>query len=308
VEVILDGWGSLLAGRRVAAVLTEAGARVRIYNRFRTLFLGRLRRDHRKILLVDDRTAFIGGINIGEEYAASAHRPGWTDLAVEIHGEPTRRLAARLRGEPWPERSEGSAKIFLSGLGGGGKLQKRYLKAIRVASSHLILAHGYFLPSQRLLHDLKKAARRGVRVQLLLAGVSDVPFAHAATMRLYRTLLAAGLEIYEWDRSVLHAKAALVDDRRFLVGSFNLDPLSLSDLEALLELDSPSAVSQGRAWMEAKLALAKRVRPEDVARSPLNRWLFDVLGLLAARLAEAFGRVMGRVDPRSRRRRQPPPP
>lgn len=117
VDVILDGWGSLMSGRRVAALLRQAGANARIYNRFRTLFLGRFRRDHRKILLVDDRTAFIGGINIGEAYADNPHRPGWTDLAVELHGEPVRRLAARLRGEPNVPRTEGSARIYLSGLG-----------------------------------------------------------------------------------------------------------------------------------------------------------------------------------------------
>jgi cardiolipin synthase len=296
VNVILDGWGSLLTGRRVAALLSEAGCKVTIYNRFSTLLLGRLRRDHRKLLMVDERVAFIGGINIGDDYATEGERLGWADLAVELHGPSVPRLAARLRGEPWPPAPQGGLRVHLSGLGGGGKLRKRYLKAFGAATRRILLAHAYFLPNHRLLRSLTAAARRGVKVQLLLAGRSDVAFAHAATMRLYRYLLQGGVEIFEWDRSVLHAKASVVDGDRFLVGSFNLDPLSLADLEALVEIRDPAAVSQGEQWISSRLAQARQVTLGDCHRSALQRLVLDVFGLWAARIAEWVGRILSRGE------------
>jgi cardiolipin synthase len=138
----------------------------------------------------------------------------------------------------------------------------------------------------------------------LLAGQSDVPFAHAATMRLYRKFLTAGVEVYEWNRSVLHAKAAAVDGRIFLVGSFNLDPLSLANLEALVEVRELGAVMEGEQWIESKIAQARRVNAAFYARSWIKRWLTDVIGLWAARGAEWIGRLLSEGGrPRRTRRR-----
>jgi cardiolipin synthase len=114
VRVILDGWGSLLSGRSVKARLNAAGCECKIYNRFLALFTFRLRRDHRKILLVDDAVAFLGGINIGDEYAGDETHQGWADLALRIEGPAAARLGMRLRKEkiaPW----SGGAHIYLSG-------------------------------------------------------------------------------------------------------------------------------------------------------------------------------------------------
>src|SRR5262249_17843053 len=140
-------------------------------------------------------------------------------------------------------------RIYLSSESGGRKLRKRYLKAFAAARARLLVAHAYFVPDRGLVRALRRAAKRGVDVRLLLAGRSDVPFARAATMSLYRRLLSAGVHIYEWSRSVLHAKAATVDGQRFLVGSFNLDPLSLSNLEALVEITDASVVPSADAWI-----------------------------------------------------------
>src|SRR5262249_52918236 len=158
-------------------------------------------------------------INIGDEYAGDERRHGWADLALEIRGPAAQRLARKLRKEPigpYP----GGVKFYLSSESGGRKLRKRYLKAFAAARTRLLVAHAYFLPDAGLIRALRGAAHRGVDVKLLLAGNSDVPFAHAATMSLYRRLLTAGVEIYEWTRSILHVKATTIDRRRFLVGSF----------------------------------------------------------------------------------------
>ena len=289
VRVIVDGWGSLLGGRIVRARLRAAGCDVTIYNRFLKLLVFRLRRDHRKILLVDDEIAFLGGINIGDEYAATDARAGWADLALRIQGPACERLGKRLRHEPVAPWT-GAVHIYLSGESGSRRLRKRYLKAFARAQRQIRVAHAYFLPDAGLIRALRTAARRGVEVTLLLAGRSDVPFARAATLSLYRRLLEAKVRIFEWRTSVLHAKAATVDGRQFLVGSFNLDPLSLANMETLVEVDDALVTSRADAWISEHLAVASQV--DAIHRSWRQRLLTDPLQSAAARLAQLLGRLL----------------
>jgi cardiolipin synthase len=166
------------------------------------------------------------------------------------------------------------------------------LKAFATAQRLILVAHAYFIPDAGVIRALRRAARRGVRVKLLLAGRSDVPFARAATMSLYRRLLAAGVEIHEWTSSVLHAKATTIDERRFLVGSFNLDPLSLSNLETLVEVADAPVVARAQSWIESHLTTARRVTLDECARSLWHRWFADGMGLVVARFAQWFGRLL----------------
>jgi cardiolipin synthase len=291
LRLILDGWGSAADGRALVSRLRARGAEATLYNRLLALFGGHFRRNHRKILLVDDEVAILGGINIGDEYSGSASEPGWADVALEIHGPACARLGKKLRRE---KQAAGDANapvhIFLSG-GGGRRLEKRYHRAFRASAKQLLVAHAYFLPSPSLLTAMFRAARRGARVQLLLAGRSDVPFARAATRTLYRSLIKAGIEVYEWTESVLHAKIAVVDDQRLLVGSFNLDPFSRSNLETLVEVDDAQAAAAGGAWVREHLARARRVTAAD-CETTIQRFVIDGMGLFAAWLAQALGRLM----------------
>jgi cardiolipin synthase len=228
VQVQIDGWGSARGGRAVARALEAAGCQVRIYNRLLALLIGRFGRNHRKLLLVDDQVAFLGGINIGDENVNASARPGWADLCLEIHGPQCARLGQMIRREPlrW---IHSALRLSVCGLGGGWRLRRRYLQAFAHARQRIHIAHGYFLPDRGIVRVITSAARRGVEVRLLLAGQSDIPFARAATRRLYRRLLAAGVHIHEWNGSVLHAKVATVDGACLLLGSFNLDPFSLAN-------------------------------------------------------------------------------
>jgi cardiolipin synthase len=110
---------------------------------------------------------------------------------------------------------------------------------------------------------------------------------------LYRRLLRAGCEVYEWTASVLHAKLAVVDERRLLVGSFNLDPFSRSNLETLVQVDDASAAGAGATWVTSRLALARRVTPAE-CEAPVRRWLWDAFGLIAAQVAQYLGALMRR--------------
>jgi len=297
VQIHIDGWGSAWGGRAVAAALRNAGCAVRIHNRLLTFFIGRFGRNHRKILLVDDEVAFLGGINIGDENLGEGKRLGWADLALEIRGPQCLRLGQMIRREP-RRPVDSSLSIHLCGLGGGWRLRRRYIEAFASARQRIHIAHGYFLPDPGVVRAIAAAARRGVQVRLLLAGRSDVPFARPASRSLYRRLLAAGVAIHEWSDSVLHAKVATVDGRRLLVGSFNLDPFSLANLEALVEVGDPRVIEQGEAWIQDRFARARQMTYVD-ANSWLRRWLLDPLGRIVARLADAISRV---VVNRKRRR------
>ena len=290
VQVQIDGWGSSRGGLVVADALEAAGCAVRIYNRMLALLIGRFGRNHRKILLIDDEVAFLGGINIGDENLDAGVRLAWADLALEIRGPQCAHLGQMIRGEP--DRSVDSAlRLYLSGLGGGWRLRRRYLKAFAMARQRIHVAHGYFLPDHGIVHAITDAAQRGVEVHLLLAGRSDVPLARAATRSLYRRLLAAGVVIHEWNGSVLHAKVATVDGRRLLVGSFNLDPLSLANLETLVEVTDSHLVAQAEAWIQDHFARSRSMTSVE-ASTWLHRWLFDPLGRFAARLVDMAGVVI----------------
>ena len=297
VQVLIDGWGSARGGRAVAAALHEAGCAVRIYNRLLALLVGRFGRNHRKVLLVDDEVAFLGGINIGDENVGDDVRLGWADLALEIRGPPCARLGRMIRREPRPP-IERSLRIHLCGIGGGWRLRRRYLRAFASARQRIHVAHGYFLPDRGVVRAIIAAAHRGVQVRLLLAGRSDVPFARAATTSLHRRFLAAGVYIHEWSGSVLHAKVATIDGRCLLVGSFNLDPFSLANQEALVEVADTQVVKRAEAWIQDHFARSRSITSVD-ASSRLRRWLLDPFGRLVARLAGTISRVIA-----SRRRRQ----
>ncbi|HET9597404.1 MAG TPA: phospholipase D-like domain-containing protein [Anaeromyxobacteraceae bacterium] len=294
VAVVIDGWGSAADGREVAALLRDAGCEVAVYNPLAALLAGRFRRNHRKILLVDDAVAFLGGINVGDAYGRPGEPGGarWLDLALEIRGPVAVWLAERLahRRAPAPP---GPLRVHLSGLGGGRALRRRYLKALGAARAEVRIAHAYFLPDRRLVRSITAAARRGVAVTLLLPGVSDVPFARAATRRLYRQLLRAGVRIHEWQETVLHAKVAVADRRRLLLGSFNLDPFSLANLETLVEVNDPALAGEAAAWMDRIVAGARPVSEREVAAQPrVARWLLDAVGLAVLRVAYRIARLL----------------
>jgi cardiolipin synthase len=122
--------------------------------------------------------------------------------------------------------------------------------------------------------------------------------AHLATQSLHRRLLAAGVRIHEWSQSVLHAKVATVDGALLLIGSFNLDPFSLANLEVLVEVADTRVVAEAERWIETHFARSPTISLAQ-PNSSMQGWLLDRLGFLVVRLAEAAGRLLG-VQARSR--------
>jgi cardiolipin synthase len=290
VQVEIDGFGSSRHGNTVAAALNAAGCAARIHNRLLSALVGRFGRNHRKLLLVDDEVAFLGGMNIGDENLDEGTRIGWADLALEIRGPQCAHLGRMIRRERRVP-IDSAVRIYLTGLGGGWRLRRRYLRAFANATERIHVAHGYFLPDRGVVRAITAAARRGVQVRLLLAGQSDVPFARAASRSLYRQLLAAGVHIHEWNGSVLHAKVAAIDGHLLLAGSFNLDPFSLANLETLVEIDDPQLIADGEAWIQDRFALSQPMT-EIEASSWLHTWLLDPTGRIVARMADMTSRMI----------------
>jgi cardiolipin synthase A/B len=281
VRVIVDGWGSNQSAQ-TAKELRAAGCDAKIYNPLLAGFFGRLRRDHRKLLLVDDEVVFLGGINVSDEFVGPK---GWADLALEIRGPVCASLGRRLRGEPRLPVPPGM-RILLSSDRGARTLRRRYLKAIGSARERVTLVHSYFMPDRRLLRSIRSAARRGVAVTLLVPQRSDVPLARAMSRTYYRGLLKAGVQIYEWKQSVLHAKAVAVDGQLALIGSFNFDPFSLLNLEVLAEVHGHEVAGELEAWVAERLPQSEPVAlriPGVIERGRLwvGHWLLDLLWRLA---------------------------
>ena len=291
VRVVIDAWGTGHVAPGIVATLRLAGCDASVYNPlWRGLFYRQRRRNHRKLLVVDERVAFIGGINLVDHFVGDK---AWVDVAVEIHGPSCAELAERLRHERHREHdNHDGVHVLLSDVGGGQRLRRRYLKAFGAAHQRIILAHSYFVPDRGFLRSITAAARRGVRVTLLVPGTSDVPLARATTALVYARLLRAGVEIWELDGAILHAKVGVFDETRLLVGSFNLDPYSLADLEVLVDAREPAVAATATRWIESQLAHAHRITGPLPPGSKLRRLLERLKGELGLWLARAIGRLL----------------
>ena len=255
VELTVDGYGSHDLPAPFVDALTAAGVRVHVFDPRRRLFGFRVnifRRMHRKLVVVDGRRAFVGGLNFSHDHLRDHGPQAKQDYAVEIEGPlvgDIRALAERAVAPPsrwWWRRGAvaaianrppaGRATALLAARDNEHRrdeIEAHYRAAIRGARRQVIIANAYFFPGYRLLRELRDAARRGVDVRLVLQGRPDMPWVRWVALALYDYLLRGGVRIYEFCERPLHAKVATVDNEWATVGSSNLDPLSLSlNLEA----------------------------------------------------------------------------
>ncbi len=276
VEVLVDAFGSASLPANYWDELRAAGGSVRVFNpiSWRLFSL----RNHRKLVLVDDAVAFVGGFNIGDEYDGDGVTRGWRDLGLELHSPLViRPLAAGFDGLFQAARRPGRlltrlrrlfarryrrarvGPVFLVGPGlGRNRFRAELLRRLRRARQVQIVA-SYFLPSFRLRRALRQVARRGGRVELLLAGRTDVPLVQQAARAGYGALLRAGVRIWEYEPQVLHAKLAIVDHAVF-VGSANLDNRSAGiNYEVMVRCNDPALATSGRAHFAADVARSREV-------------------------------------------------
>ncbi len=243
VFIMLDGFGSHSLSRKFVNDLRSAGINLRFFSPFfssQNIFFGR--RLHHKVIVADKKTALVGGINIANKYHGSSTEPPWLDYAIFLEGqvcEELNKICQQIYGRKLRRKKkiqiENHSKIEKNinvrvrqndRLRRKNQISTSYLNAIKNAKSSIYITGSYFLPGTKLRKALLNARKRGVEVHLILAGVSDVPVFQSATKWLYDLLFRNEIKIYEWKKSVLHGKIALVDDTWSTVGSFNLNLLS----------------------------------------------------------------------------------
>jgi cardiolipin synthase A/B len=247
VFVVVDGYASQDLSHGFIGQLKESGVRFRFFEpvmRSKGFYFGR--RLHHKIFVVDSKYSLVGGINIGDHYNETTRNVAWLDWALYVEGnighelqqicEPrTRKVALKVLNRtikpPLPKPLVPEGEYWVRTRINDWVRRKRqitnsYLQMLTGAQSHIYIISSYFIPGNVLRKYLSKASQRGVKIKLILTGISDVPLAKNAERYMYRWLLRNGIEIYEYQRKVLHAKLATYDGKWVTVGSYNINNIS----------------------------------------------------------------------------------
>ena len=312
VNVTVDGFGGRNFSTDFLPRLTEAGVNAIVYRpeigRFH-LRRHRLRRLHRKLVVIDGRVAFVGGINIIDDNNAPADMRPRYDYAARLEGPVLRQAhhAARRMWETvswvnFKQRFRAAAPAAIHCEEAGTQVAaflirdnilhrhdilNAYLQAINEAEQEILIANAYFLPGVRFGRALQAAARRGVKITVLLQGKTDHPLLRYATQALYATVLESGIRIFEYTRSFMHAKVAVVDGRWATIGSSNIDPFSLLIAKEanLVVRDAGFAGQLRQSIHDAMSSGTHEILAADLSSQPFHskllRWLsYGVVRLL----------------------------
>ena len=302
VRVLVDAAGSWFLPDDFFDPLVAAGAEVR---RFNPLHLWRFGvRDHRKLLVCDESVIFIGGFNVADEYDGDGVTRGWFDLGVrfqnpalakeladsfeelfalaDFHRKPLMRLRLFKR-----KRKSRTTGKFLSIRPGRGASPFQAALYHDLAGAHDVrIISAYFLPTRRVRRELIRVVRRGGRVQLLLAGKSDVPVSQLAARSLYLRLLKAGVEIYEYQPQILHAKLIVCDGVTY-AGSSNLDIRGLNlNYELMLRFADKMAAAEAQKIFECAVKYSRKIELDQWRKSQTfwSRWKNHWAHFLLARI------------------------
>lgn len=314
VRVIYDAFGSRNVTDELVKKLTDVGVQLYKYHPINPAEDHRIwrsnNRDHRKILIVDGRVAFTGGINISEVYAESSLSisksnksqkdvvdRGWRDTHVRLAGPVVHQfqnLFVNVWKEHDPEANFDTIKYYpdidpqgdklarVVASRGGDEEYELYtvlLAAVSHAREKIWITQAYFAPNESFLEALRDAARRGVDVRLLLPGVSDAPLVLQASRADYAGLLEAGVRIYERTGTTLHAKTAVIDGVWSTIGSANLDYRSfLHNHEANAEIvDRQFAQTMERLFLN-DLKQAEEISVRSWRKRPLMQRMKEMMG------------------------------
>jgi len=302
VYLLVDGYASQGLSRQFAEDLAASGIHFRYFQplfKSKNFYLGR--RLHHKLVVVDNRYALVGGINISNRYNDTKDQPAWLDFALKVEGEialplcvlcwkawkgypaymgltpceqkqidfsiaEADRIRVRMRRNDWVHR-----KI---------QITKTYLQMLNEAQSEVTILCSYFLPGRALRTSLRRAVARGVKIQVVMAGHSDVMLAKRAERWYYDWLLRNGLELYEYQENILHGKLATADNQWMTIGSFNLNDISTyASIELNLDVDDAAMAKETKATLKKIMATdciriteEKYMRSKNVLQQFLN-WL-----------------------------------
>ncbi|NVK41772.1 MAG: cardiolipin synthase B [Oceanospirillaceae bacterium] len=287
VRLIIDGFGGRKLSDRDRRRLEAEGILILVYNPVTLNKLTRnFARDHRKLMIIDQQRAFIGGTGLTDEYWLSEHRGcPWHEVMLSVTGPVVADLLALYNGL-WQRFTATRLPPGAAGGEVGGAMMKvttteglyqqgiklSFLQQVNRSQQRIWLATAYFLPSRSVRRALRRAASRGVDVRLIVAGpYTDQPWVFHASKRHYQHLLKAGARIFEYQPRFLHAKVGLVDAWTS-VGSCNLDHWNLRwNLEANVEVQEPGFVNQVSRMLEMDLEHCHEVTLARWSERPWHR-------------------------------------
>ncbi|NYT77321.1 cardiolipin synthase ClsB [Alcaligenaceae bacterium] len=301
VDIAADGYGTADLSPAFIEAMTSVGVGFHLFDPQPKRFGMRtnlFRRLHRKIIVVDDTLAFVGGINFGADHLADYGPEAKQDYAIAIRGplvdeivrfeaevlapvKPRfswRQLRRNKHRQMEPPGDSSAALVVRDNDRHKNDIERHYRLGIRAAQHQITIANAYFFPGYRFLRDLRRAAKRGVNVRLILQGQPDMPFARFVATMLYDYLLSAGVEIYEYCERPLHGKVAVVDNAWSTVGSSNLDPLSLAlNLEANVLIQDRAFSTQLHENLQKLVDNhCKRMSPDTQPRRKIQRVFLGV--------------------------------
>ena len=252
-------------------------------------------RDHRKMVIIDGATAFLGGLNVGDEYSGYGDSfERWRDVGFRLDGPAAGELQ-RLFRQTWtqeggvaiarpidsPALPAGDADVVI--VNGSphhtrSVIRSSFRLAMAGAMHNIRIITPYFLPGPRVVRSLLRAIKRGARVRMILPSISDVPVVQMMGRAYLKPLLEAGVEIFERQGTILHAKVMLIDDRWVTLGSANLDFRSFHrNFEVNVIIDSHTFGAQVEALFNEELERSKRVTLADQVRGSLFARLLEWL-------------------------------
>jgi cardiolipin synthase len=271
VFLLLDGYASQNLSKEFIKDITDSGIRFRWFEpllKSKNFYFGR--RLHHKVVVVDSYKSLVGGMNISNRYNDLPNQPAWLDWALLTEGEigpvledickkrmkyyryklnghhmeivkPKEICPVRVRVNDWVQNKR--------------QISRSYIEMLNHASSHIIIMSPYFLPGNEIRRRMTQAAKRGVKIKVILAGVSDISIAKWAERYIYSWLLRNNIEIYEYQKSVLHGKIATYDNKWVTIGSYNVNNLSaLASVELNLDVDHPDASTEAERQLNEIIA------------------------------------------------------
>lgn len=297
VRLLLDALGSYRFGGGNEAALEKVGAQVIYFSPLKLSNLARVHlRTHRKVLIVDGQIGFTGGICIDDAWLGNADLPErWRETQIRVEGPVVRQMQvafarawAEATGELLSERSlfaaDGAGAMtcqLMDSIPGAATNPARlsFLVATSAARKSIDVTNAYFVPDHITREALRDAARRGVRIRLILPSrKTDVKAVRYAGRSYYKTLLEEGVEIYEYQPCLLHAKTMIVDGQWASVGSTNIDRRSFAwNYESNLNIFDEGFANKMEAMFDRDLAKSTPVTLEDWTKRPLKERILEKL-------------------------------
>ncbi len=288
--LIVDALGTMPVEEWFFEEMRQVGVRVLEYRSWAPWkrSFGFLRRNHRKMLMVDGTVGFAGGVNIGAEWLSNAEGGGgWHDIHIRVEG-PAVRALSKLAMSTWHGHGDilldphvflpnapavGNEYVSIIGSRERKKrkaIRKSYLQAIRRAEQFIYIANAYFLPDLGFRRALKNAVKRGVDVRVMVPKAGDILSVQLASQALFSRLMRIGVKVLLWQNGVLHAKTATIDGQWATVGSFNIDRRSWAmNLEVNVNVVGPAMSNRLREVFQRDEQQCVALSPAVWKRRPL---------------------------------------